>query len=66
MKKNCKNCRAFPHESYDHHCQLGFVVEREEILIPGFGYYYTSKPVEECSKPLTVKKFNQLLMERYK
>lgn len=49
MKKTCEGCKALEMIQYDKRCLLGFKFDEK-----------TFKPLEECPKPLTIKKFVEL------
>lgn len=55
MKKTCFGCRALEKNSRGYHCVYGFKIE---VVLVNKDLILTSvKPLEECPKPKTVKRY---------
>lgn len=55
MKKSCNRCKALSIKAFDTHfssyeCELGHKIDEEK-----------RKPLEECEKPLTNKKYIEIM-----
>jgi hypothetical protein len=53
MKKNCRGCKALEKTGYDYFCTLKYKID----TIKG-------KPLENCSKPLTINSFYELFLKK--
>jgi len=60
-KKTCKECKAF--ENGD--CALGYKVKTHRIKTP-LGDVTRGNPLEDCEKPLTTKRYVELLLKKKK
>lgn len=63
MKRNCNNCTALKqHLSVTGcFCQLGYKIESTKEV---YGLSVSYKPLEECEKPLTLKKLCDIQLEK--
>lgn len=65
MKRTCRDCKALSVHTYSHSCDLGYKTKTSYKDILGFPVGET-KPLEECPKPKTTKKYVELALKQIK
>lgn len=66
MKRTCEGCKAMEQPGYQRRfcCGLGYPVQNNYVVKTGS--LLASSPLEECEKPLSTKKYVELLHSKIK